>query len=157
VSLLLDVSFGIFAFMPQGWLFMAFVILIECLTMTRVLLPRSFDKKIFVVTTLANVISGVVGIAISIALNGGWWLVVWLPWVSKHEVDLSSRPEWHALIIYYVIAFLLTLIIEMGINVPLLRRGYAIRKIVEATILANILSYLAGSVILYSMSFSKHW
>jgi hypothetical protein len=83
--------------------------------------------------------------------------VVWLPWVSKHEVDLSSRPECSCTIIYYAIAFLLTLIIEMIINVPLLRRGYAIRKIVEATIIANILSYLAGSVILYSVTFSKHW
>jgi small basic protein len=39
--------------------------------MTRVLLQKSFDKKIFLATTLANVISGLVGLAISIALNGG--------------------------------------------------------------------------------------
>lgn len=27
------------------------------------------------------------------ALNGGWWLVVWFPWVSKHEVDIHSWQE----------------------------------------------------------------
>ena len=88
---LLDVSFGIFAFMPEGWLFMAFIILIECFTMTRILLPKAFDKRIFLVTTLTNVISGVVGIFISMVLNGGWWLVVWLPWVSRHEIHLSQK------------------------------------------------------------------
>jgi hypothetical protein len=41
---LLDVSFGIFAFLPQGWLFMAFVIIMECLAMTRLLLSKWFDK-----------------------------------------------------------------------------------------------------------------
>ena len=121
--------------------------------MTRVLVPKFFDKRIFIVTSLANIISGVIGIMISIALNGGWWLVVWFPWVSKHEVDLSSRVEWHALIVYYVLAFILSLIIEAAVNVPLLRQRYPVKKIMKATLRANVLSYLAGSAILYSVSF----
>jgi len=150
---LLDVSFGIFAFMPQGWLLMAFIILIECLTMTRVLLPKAFDKRIFIVTALTNVISGAAGIFISMALNGGWWLVVWLPWVSSHEIDLSVKGELQTLIIYYAMAFVLTLIIETIINVPLLSQHYSIKKIIKATLIANILSYVAGTLVLYSISF----
>jgi hypothetical protein len=151
---LLDVSFGIFAFMPQGWLFMAFLILIECFTMTGILLPKAFDKRIFLVTTLTNVISGAVGIFISMTLNGGWWLVVWLPWVSKHEIDLSIKGELQRLIIYYAAAFVLTLVLEAIINIPLLSQQYPTRKILKATLIANMLSYAAGSLILYSISFN---
>jgi hypothetical protein len=150
---LLDVSFGIFAFMPQGWFFMAFVILIECFTMTRLLLPKGFDKRIFIVITTANVISGAVGIFISLALNGGWWLVVWLPSVGSHEIDLSLKGELQALIIYYAAAFVLTLIIETIINIPFLSQHYSTKKIMKATLIANILSYAAGTVVLYSISF----
>src|SRR5438477_12264451 len=145
---LLDVSFGIFAFMPEGWLFMAFIILIECFTMTRILLPKAFDKRIFLVTTLTNVISGVVGIFISMVLNGGWWLVVWLPWVSRHEIHLSQKGEVQALIVYYVAAFVLTLIIETVLNIPLLSQHYQTRKIIRATVIANVLSYAAGTLLL---------
>jgi len=151
--ILLDVSFGIFAFMPLGWLFMALLITIECFVMTRMLVSKFFDKRIFIVTSLGNIISGVIGIMISIVMNGGWWLIVWFPWVSKHEVDLSSRGEWHALIVYYLLAFILTLIIEAAINIPLLRQRYAVKKIIKATLIANALSYVAGSAILYSVSF----
>jgi len=132
---------------------MAFVILIECLTMTRVLLPRAFDKRIFIVTALTNVVSGAAGIFISMALNGGWWLVVWLPWVSSNEIDLSIKGELKTLIIYYAMAFVLTLIIETIINVPLLSRHYSTKKIIKATLIANILSYAAGTLVLYSISF----
>jgi hypothetical protein len=147
------VSFGIFAFIPLGWLFMAFVILIECFTMTRVLTPKFFDKRVFVVATLANIVRGAIGILMSIAINGGWWLVVWFPWVCKHEVDLSSRGDWHGLIIYFAIAFLRSLVLEGGINIPLLRRRYAVKRMIKATLIPNILSYFVGSVILYSISF----
>jgi len=151
--ILLDVSFGIFAFMPQGWVFMAFVIVIECITMTRFLKATAFDKRIFLVATLSNAISGAAGIFISIALNGGWWLVVWLPWVSKNEIDLAQRAEREALIIYYAIAFVLTLFIEAIINLPLLSQKYSSKKIVKATLIANLISYIAGTMVLYSISF----
>src|SRR6478609_5035363 len=107
---LLDVSFGIFAFMPQGWLFMAFVIVLECLVMTRLLLPKWYNKRIYGVTTLTNVISGLTGILISMILNGGWYLVVWFPWVSSNEINPSDKEALKALIIFYALAFVLTLI-----------------------------------------------
>ena len=52
-----DVSFVIFTFMPQGWIFMISVIIIECLAMTRLILPGWFDRKIYIATTLTNFIS----------------------------------------------------------------------------------------------------
>ena len=150
---ILDVSFGIFAFLPQGWIFMAFVIIIECLIMSRLLLPQWYNGRIYRVTTLTNVISGLTGIMISMFLNGGWYLVVWLPWVSKYEINISNKESLHALMFYYAIAFILTLIIEVNINFLLLRKQYLMGKIIKATIVANIVSYAIGTIVLYSYSF----
>jgi hypothetical protein len=150
---LLDVSFGIFAFLPQGWLFMIFVISLECLVMTRFLLPKWYNRKIYVAVTLSNVISGMTGMVISMILNGGWFLVVWFPWVSKHELDLSAAGALRWLIIFYSAAFVLTLIIETILNILFLRSEYLPKKILLGTLLANVLSYALGTIFLYSYSF----
>lgn len=151
--ILLDVSFGIFAFLPQGWIFMVFVIILECLAMTRLLLPKWFDNKIYKIAALSNIISGLTGIIISMIVNGGWYLVVWFPWVSSNEINLSHKGALKELMFFYVLAFVLTLIIETIINVLFLRNHYSNQKIIRATFIANILSYAVGSIVLYSYSF----
>jgi len=150
---LLDVSFGIFAFMPLGWLFMAFVILIECVILTKILKHQWFNKRIYGAATLTNIISGVIGIVISIMLNGGWWLVVWFPWVSSHEVYAKTEDiKWLA--IYYVCAFIMTIIIESLTNWLFLKKYYKKKQILIASVIANIVSYAVGTLVLYSYSFS---
>jgi hypothetical protein len=151
--ILLDVSFGIFAFLPQGWLFMAFVILIECVIMTKVLNQNWFEKKIYGITALTNVISGITGIIISMILNGGWYLVVWFPWVSSNEINPSKSESLRALIIFYICAFILTIIIETIINWLFLRKRFETKRILIATLIANIASYAIGTIVLYSYSF----
>lgn len=151
----LDVSFGIFAFMPQGWLFMAFVIIVECLALTRWLLPVWYNKRVYGVTVLTNIISGLTGIVISVALNGGWFLVVWFPWVSKNEIDLKSKGALPALMIFYLLCFILTLIIEIITNILFLKSTYTKRKIFQATLVANVISYAIGTLVLYSYSFHR--
>jgi hypothetical protein len=150
--ILLNVSFGIFAFLPQGWLFMLFVILIECVILTKLLKNKWFNKRIYGIATLTNMISGIIGIIISMALNGGWWLVVWFPWVSSYEVRTTTHFK--ALIIYYACAFILTIIIELLTNWLFLKKHYKDRKILTATMLANFVSYTVGTLILYLYSFS---
>lgn len=49
---LLNVSFGIYAFLPQGWLFMVFVIILECLIITELLLSKRFNKRVYAMITL---------------------------------------------------------------------------------------------------------
>lgn len=150
---LLNVSFGIFAFLPQGWLFMAFVILIECLLLSKFLNQKWFDKRIYGTIVVSNVISGIVGIAISMILNGGWWLVVWFPWVSNNEVGNSCEAlKWLA--IYYLCAFVLTVVLETITNWSLLRKQYKTGKLLKTTLLVNVISYAVGSIILYLYSFS---
>ena len=139
--------------MPQGWLFMAFVILIEALLMAKILNKTYFHKKIYGVAVATNVISGLIGILSSLKLNGGWWLVVWFPWVSNNEVNTSDSETMKWLYILYVSAFIITLIIELLINWIFLRKTYKLKNILTATLIVNILSYIVGTFVLYSYSF----
>ena len=149
----LNVSFGIFAFLPQGWIFMAFVILIECIIISRILNQTWFNKKIYGITSLTNVISGLIGIIISMILNGGWYLVVWFPWVSSNEITLSNKESLNGLVIFYLCAFVLTIILESLTNWLFLRKKYKTKRILITTLIANAISYAIGTIVLYSYSF----
>ena len=105
VNLLLNVSFGILILMPQGWLFMILIMLLESFISSELLCKRKFDGRITATVFFANFVSGLFGIIITLILNGGWWLVVWFPWVSSHEVDFSIPNELTGFIIYYIVAF----------------------------------------------------
>ena len=144
----LNVSFGIYAFLPMGWLFMAFIILGEAFLMSRYLVRKKFDKKIYLSATVSNIVSGALGIMTTMALNGGWWLVVWFPWVSSHEVDIHSRQEALALALYYLVALILSVLIELLANHLLLRKQYSFKKTLQATLIANAFSYILGAVLI---------
>ena len=144
----LNVSFGIYAFLPMGWLFMAFIILGEAFLMSRYLVRKKFDKKIYLSATVSNIVSGALGIITTMALNGGWWLVVWFPWVSSHEVDIHSRQEALALVIYYIAALILSVLIELLVNHLMLRKQYPFKKTFRATLIANAFSYILGAVLI---------
>ena len=144
----LNVSFGIYAFLPMGWLFMAFVILGEGFLMSRYLIRKKFDKKIYLTATVSNIVSGAVGIITTLALNGGWWLVVWFPWVSKHEVDIHDPQGLWGLIVYYAVALILSVLIELLVNHLMLREQYPFKKTFHATLIANAFSYILGAVLI---------
>ncbi|MBR6490515.1 MAG: hypothetical protein IKT03_08285 [Muribaculaceae bacterium] len=150
---LLDVSFGIFAFMPQGWLFMMLIILLEAFVMNWVLGKKRIEMSVFVSALAANGVSGILGIIISMILNGGWWLVVWFPWVTSYEVDVHEPKALTGLIIYYVAALVLSVLIEWGINHAILRKRHPARKILKATLYANAASYALGTILLALLCF----
>jgi len=153
-SLMLNVSFGIFAFLPQGWVFMILIMLLESFIMSELLCKRKLNKRITASVFCSNILSGLVGILTTMSLNGGWMLVVWFPWVSSHEIDLSAPNALSGFIVFYLIAFVLSVLIELFINYCILGKLYAARKVFKATLLANLASYLLGSIALYSYSFS---
>ena len=150
---LLNVSFGIFAFLPQGWMFMILIILLEAWLMSRWLCKKRLDQRITSTAFLSNFVSGLTGIITTLILNGGWILVVWFPWVSTHEIDISSSDSLLVFCIIYLIAFVLSVFIEALINWLMLRKHYSTRQILKSTLLANVASYLFGSLILYAISF----
>lgn len=144
----LNVSFGIYAFLPMGWLFMAFVMLGEGFLMSWHLIRKKFDKKLYLTAALSNIVSGAVGIITSLALNGGWWLVVWFPWVSKHEVDIRDPQSLLVLVLFYIAALILSVLIELLVNHLMLRKRYPFKKTLHATLIANAFSYILGAVLI---------
>lgn len=46
MNLLLNVSFGIFAFLPQGWVFMILIMLLESFIMSELLCKSKLNKRI---------------------------------------------------------------------------------------------------------------
>lgn len=132
---------------------MAFVIISECLIVSRILAKSWGNKRIYLAVGGANIASGLFGIIASMWMNGGWYLVVWFPWVSSNEVNINNSEARNALIFFYILSFILSLVIETIINILLLRRNYPGKAITKATIIANIVTYIVGSVLLYSYSF----
>jgi len=153
-TVFLNVSFGILAFLPQGWVFMILIMLLESLVMSELLCRKVLNGRITGTVFLSNIISGITGIILTLILNGGWWLVVWFPWVGSHEIDLSAPNALWGLILFYLVAFVLSVLIEESVNWLNLKRTYTSKKILWATFVANIASYLLGSIVLYSISFS---
>ena len=153
VNLLLNVSFGILILMPQGWIIMILIMMLESVITSELLCKRILEGRITATVFLANIISGLFGIIITLILNGGWWMVVWFPWVSSHEVDFSIPNALIGFIIYYIVAFVLSVVIELLINYFMLGRIYSAQIIFRTTLLANLASYYFGSIIIYSLGF----
>ena len=153
VNLLLNVSFGILILMPQGWIIMILIMMLESVITSELLCKRILEGRITATVFLGNIISGLFGIIITLILNGGWWMVVWFPWVSSHEVDFSIPNALIGFIIYYIVAFVLSVVIELLINYFMLGRIYSAKIIFRTTLLANLASYYFGSIIIYSLGF----
>lgn len=133
---------------------MAIIIIIECLVMSKLLVLKWYNKRIYITAVVTNVVSGAVGIGLSLLHNGGWWLVVWFPWVSNYEANLSIPHVRRDFIIVYLIAFILTLLIEGLINTLILKKDFDRKTVLKTTLLTNILTYIIGSVIIYSISYN---
>lgn len=148
INSLLNISFGIFAFSPPGQIYMAIVILGEAFILSKYLVGTKANKRIYLTSLLSNAVSGVVGIIISMMLNGGWWLVIWHPWVCSHEVNVHNSLQLKLFAIYYVVALILSVSIEFLVNHLMLKKLYAPKKILKATIWANLASYALGTLLL---------
>lgn len=145
---LLNISFGIFAFSPPGQIYMAIVILGEAFILSKYLVGTKANRRIYLTSLLSNAVSGVVGIIISLAVNGGWWLVVWHPWVSSHEVNVHNSLQLKLFALYYAVALILSVSIEFLVNHLMLKKLYASKKILKATMWANLASYALGTLLL---------
>ena len=130
---------------------MVSIILLECIGLSYLLTKKWKDGKIYKTIIISNLISGIVGIIGSMILNGGWWLVVWFPWVSNNEVRGTEGFKW--LTILYAIAFVLTILIEGLVNYLMLKKTYSKPQILRMTLIVNIMSYALGSLAMYTYSF----
>ena len=140
--MLANVSFGILAFHPIGWALMLAVIGVEAVMLRRFCNADATTPRLFLVSAVANGVSGAVGFAVSLWLNGGWWLVVWVPWVTANE---AVRSQWPQLAAYMAIAYALSVVIETVVARAMLPSVSLTRvaAVVAATNLVTSLSLMA--------------
>lgn len=151
--LLLNTSFGKYASMPLGWIFMFLLLVLEAFIMSKALKKqRGYDFGVMASTAVSNVVSGALGAYISKLIDHGWMLVVWFPWVSSIEVDTVDTETLFSFVLYFVAAFLGTVFVEIIINGVLIRR-YSFKDVMKSTIVANVISYMIGCLALYTYSF----
>ncbi len=146
--------FGEFATEPLGLLLMACLLLIEIVVMSQVLARAYFTPRVAFAALASNVVSGIIGAYTSIALNGGRLLTVWFPWVSSREVNLLNDDELLNFGLYFAVAFVAAVLIELAVNYQLMKKHYEFRPILSATIIANVVSFVVGCFALYTYSFS---
>lgn len=139
-----NVSFGILVVTPFGWLLMALVICLEALILSKVLRGVYWQGRIALASLVTNAISGICGVVISHLHNGGWWMVVWVPWVSANEVGAGNLSGF---IPFALVTCILSLAIESGTNLLLLR-GYPRRQVFKGTIYSNLISACLLSMII---------
>ena len=149
---LLATSFGKYASLPMGWIFMTCIVIVEALIMSQILSRRMLNPRVLLPTIISNIVSGTVGAVVSKALNKGWMLVIWFPWVSSLEVDADNQESLFSFIVYFVAAFVGTVLIEILLNGMFMKsRGF--KRVMRATIISNVITYLVACFILYTCSF----
>lgn len=129
------------------------IIALEVVVLSRVGFHRWWSGRAAWAAILANGISGIIGFGTSVVLNGGWWLVVWMPWVGRHEANWADPAARQLLILYYIVAFVLSVLIEVFWERFILGNKAPAGKVWYGCILGNTLSYLLGSLALYSVGF----
>lgn len=150
---LLNTYFGKYASLPMGWFLMAILVAIEIIVMSQALKGMYFNGRVAGSALLSNAISGLAGALTTRSINEGMMLVVWFPWVSSHEVDVTSDEGLITLIFYYAIAFVATIFIELLVNYLILKKRHGFKEVMRATVIANVVSFLIGTFILYTYSF----
>ncbi len=144
--MLCNVSFGILAFSPLGWGLMLLVILLEAFLLSRLSATAS-GKSHFVASLAANTVSGAVGFFVSMGLNGGWWLVIWVPWVTASE---ASRAQWPSLAVFMAGAYIGSVVIESLVAIRFFR-GMKFVRLLAAQALVNLASSLLLLAIFWSI------
>mgnify|MGYP001210797525 CR=1 FL=1 len=135
--MLCNVSFGILAFSPLGWVLMLIVILLEGFLLA-LFLPNASGKSHYVTSLVANAVSGAAGFAVSMSVTGGWWLVIWVPWVTSAEASLE---QWPYLAGFMMVAYFGSVAIECLVAATLLR-GVTFSRILGTQALVNLTSSL---------------
>ncbi len=127
---------------------MLLVIAIEAFIVSKRLAKKVFNLPCYGTVFFSNIVSGAVGIIASLMVNGGWWLVVWFSWVSSHEVNGSSPQALLSLVAYYLVALIISLLIEGALNTLLLKRHYGTKETIKATLAANAITYALGAILI---------
>ena len=74
--------------------------------------------------------------------------------MSSPQDDVENEEELLSFFLYFALAFVFTVIIELIVNSLFLKKHYEFSPVMRATTIANVVSFMVGSMALYSYSFT---
>ncbi|CAN5493623.1 hypothetical protein BH11BAC5_BH11BAC5_55050 [soil metagenome] len=129
------ITFRDYFWTAYPFIFLLITAILEGCIASRLLKKVTFDIRIAGALIIANIISYFSEYFISIALNGGHVLLVWIPWVK-----IIGTEDLFNYLISFPLILILTLLFEGLINWILLKRSFTWRQIVKTTAVVNIVT-----------------
>ena len=126
-----------------GFITLILIIIIETLIISYGLTNKYFQKNILITLLASNLISTFFGL---LGFLDAIFKVIWK--FIKLNVPLSEEYSGYVMgTTFLLTAFLLTLLIEIPLNIIMLRQYYSIKQIIKYSIYANLLTYIFLSII----------
>ncbi|MDN3655474.1 hypothetical protein QWZ08_07550 [Ferruginibacter paludis] len=127
------VTFKDYFWTPYPFIFLLMTAIFKGCIASRILKKVTFDSRIVGVIIISSIIGYFIEYFISVALNGGHIMLVWIPWVK-----IIGTQDLFNYLVSFPLILLATLIIEGSINLLLLKRRSTWKQIVKITTLVNI-------------------
>lgn len=131
------VSFRQYFWTPLPFIFLLLIALLEGCIASQLLKREVFNKHIIITFLISNITGYFVEYFLSVLLNGGFTLLVWVPWVK-----IIGTKDLFVYAISFPIIFIVTLLVEGLMNWLLLTETYSLSKIFKATFLTNFISLI---------------
>ena len=115
----------------------------------RLLKMKTYNKRIALTVLLANIISYFIEYLISVLLNGGHIMLVWVPWVK-----IIGGHDLLDYVISFPFIFIITLIIETFIYGVLLNKYFSWKVIFRTTFMTNLVTFIILIIIFNCIVFN---
>lgn len=144
----LDIIVGHFLPSMFGWAFFVFVLATESFLLSKYLIKEWGDKKIFVSVIASNLITTIIGYFLLDEKSSGGHLLNWIPVDHYHGNIRIDRT-----LFLFISTFIGSVVIEAIFNILILKRHFAIKKILSGTFWVNVFTYIVGglTILLYNV------
>lgn len=122
-----------------GWVLKGLILVIECMVISRILTQGWLTMSVIKVVVVSNVVSSLCGGFISPD-------IFWFLWVTEEDIVPGFEENAARML---SLSLMITIAIEVLVNVGLLRKKYSGGKILLTTAIVNLLTCLSGAVSVY--------
>ncbi len=143
------ISFREYFWTPLPFLFLLIIAFFEGCIASRLLKREKFNKYIITAFLISNITGYFIEYFLSIFVNGGNIMLVWIPWVK-----IIGPQDLFNYLISFPLIFIMTLLIEGSMNWLLLSSSYPLPTIFKVTLRANFVSLLILIVIFNCIIFN---
>lgn len=141
---IIRIVFNGYFWTPIPLLILFAIAFFEGYIMSKILGVKIQTQWFYIKIIISNIIIYFIEYYLSLNINGGQVLMVWIPWVK-----VCSNSENINYFLSFPIIFLFTYIGETIINIVFLSKKYKAPKIIKASLISNLLS-IALVIIIYN-------